>query len=73
MNDYAFATSDGYPIPISEAGDCYSKCDCAQGTFSINVLGTGLYIASAVQWEIVGSHSTMDARFSNVSFYYHYC
>lgn len=67
VNDYTFAVTRGFSIPAGQAGDCYSKHNCARGTFSINVSGTGLRIAPLVTWETVGSHASIDVRFLHVS------
>ncbi|XP_035686749.1 uncharacterized protein LOC118422970 [Branchiostoma floridae] len=51
-DDYTFASTDGFNnVPYGEAGDCYSwKQGCAKGTFSLDLAGTGLSLASDVHW-----------------------
>ncbi|XP_035686690.1 uncharacterized protein LOC118422928 isoform X2 [Branchiostoma floridae] len=51
-DDYTFASTNGYNnVPYGEAGDCYSwKQGCAKGTFSLDLTGTGLSLASNVHW-----------------------
>ena len=42
-------------MPYGEAGDCYSTANCPQGTFSINLMGTGLSVAKYSRWVGIGN------------------
>lgn len=66
-NDYTFATVSGSSVAFGEAGDCYSKQNCPQGSFSINLSGTGLKVASSVRWNKKGAYASMDVNEYNVS------
>jgi hypothetical protein len=46
---------EGQQIPYGQAGDCYSKADCPQGRFSINLVGTNFAVSALTRWEGKGS------------------
>ncbi|XP_076351798.1 A disintegrin and metalloproteinase with thrombospondin motifs 9-like isoform X2 [Tachypleus tridentatus] len=58
-DDFAFSNTHGYPVKFGEAGDCYSLVPCPQGTFSINLVGTGLKISKKTKWKTHGHHATI--------------
>ncbi|XP_057333026.1 A disintegrin and metalloproteinase with thrombospondin motifs 9-like isoform X2 [Microplitis mediator] len=50
--DYTFSWTKGAKrVEYGKAGDCYSRQDCPQGRFSINLSGTALKLASEVTWK----------------------
>ena len=54
--DFTFARQvSGALVPYGEAGDCYSLANCPQGSFSINLTGTGLRVADHSSWIGVGN------------------
>ncbi|KAG8040963.1 hypothetical protein G9C98_001951 [Cotesia typhae] len=51
-NDYTFSWTKGAKrVEYGKAGDCYSRQDCPQGRFSINLTGTALKLAREVTWK----------------------
>jgi len=58
-SDVAFSTSKGTPVKFAQAGDCFSSSNCPQGSFSINLSGTGFTVAKGQNWLVKGSHGTM--------------
>lgn len=66
-NEFTFASTTGAWIPYGEAGDCYSRRNCPQGTFSINLAGTGLQIGSSVRWSEKGTNKPINVQIYHVS------
>lgn len=49
--DFTFTRQiKGRPIGLGEAGDCYSKLKCPQGSFRISLEGTLLQISQTQKW-----------------------
>uniref|UniRef100_A0A1B6E0Y8 Peptidase M12B domain-containing protein n=1 Tax=Clastoptera arizonana TaxID=38151 RepID=A0A1B6E0Y8_9HEMI len=60
-NDFTFSHQAlGRRINYGEAGDCYSRMNCPQGRFSINLSGTGLRVAPYTQWRGHGAHASLE-------------
>lgn len=54
-NDFSFTVRRGQNSQMfGSAGDCYSKMQCPQGRFSIDLTNTGLSLASEVTWKSYG-------------------
>ncbi|XP_028394352.1 uncharacterized protein LOC114518524 isoform X7 [Dendronephthya gigantea] len=53
-NDFKFASSAGKAITFGTAGDCYSANlgNCRKGSFSIDLIGTGMRLQSSVRWSV---------------------
>ncbi|CAK8698557.1 unnamed protein product [Clavelina lepadiformis] len=57
-SDFSFATTKhGKPVPFGVAGDCYSRNNCPQGTFQINLKGTGLVVSASTRWRSYGNNA----------------
>ncbi|XP_046840031.1 A disintegrin and metalloproteinase with thrombospondin motifs 9-like [Xenia sp. Carnegie-2017] len=53
--DFTFAVKRGKRAPnYGTAGDCYSKSQCPQGRFSIDLTNTGISISPEVTWKSYG-------------------
>ncbi|CAB4028007.1 A disintegrin and metallo ase with thrombospondin motifs 9 [Paramuricea clavata] len=53
--DFTFAITRGNHSPsYGTAGDCYSKSQCPQGRFSIDLTNTGISISPEVTWKSYG-------------------
>lgn len=57
----------GARIPFGEAGDCYSRANCPQGRFSINLTGTGLRVSMKTVWKSHGPYSSLEVNKLEVS------
>jgi hypothetical protein len=57
----------GQRVPYGQAGDCYSKADCPQGRFSINLVGTNFIVSAFTRWEGKGSKPSKKIHWSEVS------
>jgi hypothetical protein len=53
-------------MPYGQAGDCYSKAECPQGRFSINLVGTNFVISALTRWEGKGSKPSKKIHWSEV-------
>jgi hypothetical protein len=56
----------GQHIPYGQAGDCYSKAECPQGRFSINLVGTNFKVSALTRWEGKGSKPSKKIHWSQV-------
>eukprot|EP00118_Oscarella_pearsei_P013252 m.103923 g.103923 ORF g.103923 m.103923 type:complete len:1203 (+) comp37198_c0_seq7:224-3832(+) len=56
-DDLTFATANGSRPEYASAGDCFSQEPCPQGTFRVDLSGTGLELASVSpsQWTLEGN------------------
>ncbi|CAM1298104.1 ADAMTS9 (predicted) [Pycnogonum litorale] len=58
-NDYKFSRSlTKKHIRYGEAGDCYSRQECPQGRFSINLQRTDFVLGKNVRWNSHGNRAT---------------
>lgn len=53
-------------MPYGQAGDCYSKAECPQGRFSINLVGTNFVVSTLTRWEGKGSKPSKKIHWSEV-------
>jgi len=51
-------------MPYGQAGDCYSKAECPQGRFSINLVGTNFVVSTLTRWEGKGSKPSKKIHWS---------
>ncbi|KDR16488.1 hypothetical protein L798_08797, partial [Zootermopsis nevadensis] len=51
-------------VPYGQAGDCYSKAECPQGRFSINLVGTNFIVSVFTRWEGKGSKPSKKIHWS---------
>jgi hypothetical protein len=56
----------GQRMPYGQAGDCYSKAECPQGRFSINLVGTNFVVSTLTRWEGKGSKPSKKIHWSEV-------
>ncbi|PNF33449.1 hypothetical protein B7P43_G03351 [Cryptotermes secundus] len=54
----------GQQVPYGQAGDCYSKAECPQGRFSINLIGTNFVVSALTKWEGKGSKPSKKIHWS---------
>nr|CAD7429467.1 unnamed protein product [Timema monikensis] len=58
--DYMFAQQQsGQWVAYAEAGDCYSKHNCPQGRFNIDLVGTGFVVSPNTKWQEHGSQPSL--------------
>nr|CAD7449731.1 unnamed protein product [Timema bartmani] len=58
--DYMFAQQQsGQWVAYAEAGDCYSKHNCPQGRFNIDLVGTGFVVSPSTKWQEHGSQPSL--------------
>uniref|UniRef100_T2M4C5 A disintegrin and metalloproteinase with thrombospondin motifs 9 n=1 Tax=Hydra vulgaris TaxID=6087 RepID=T2M4C5_HYDVU len=63
LGDKTFADQFGQNPPgYATAGDCYSKVNCTQGSFMINLQKTGFRIADDVEWVSQGHHTSQQIQ-----------
>ncbi|XP_043267299.1 A disintegrin and metalloproteinase with thrombospondin motifs 9 isoform X2 [Venturia canescens] len=59
-DDFTFSRTNGARrVEFGKAGDCYSRENCPQGRFSIDLTGTPLRIAPEVSWSSTKSKAVM--------------
>nr|CAB3220003.1 A disintegrin and metalloproteinase with thrombospondin motifs 9 [Phallusia mammillata] len=57
-NDFSFAsTVYGLNVAYGVAGDCYSRVNCPQGKFRVNLEGTGFVVSPYTTWRSYGRQS----------------
>ncbi len=49
----------GQIVAFGEAGDCYSTANCPQGSFGINLVGTGLRVSPYTGWVGQGNRPSL--------------